>query len=82
MRIETLTLNPLGHSLIVCCLRRNWMSDLLEYRILFCSFVVLCRSLVRSKFFPELESRTPEDPPVEIKDPLPEKLRNSVVMHS
>lgn len=34
---------------------------------------------MRSKFFPELESRTPEDPPVEIKDPLPEKLRNSVV---
>lgn len=29
--------------------------------------------------FPELENRTPEDPPVEIKDPLPEKLRNSVV---
>lgn len=37
------------------------------------------RSLVRSKFFPELESRTPEEPPLEIKDPLPEKLRNSVV---
>lgn len=37
------------------------------------------RSLVRSKLFPELENRTPEEPPVEIKDPLPEKLRNSVV---
>lgn len=37
---------------------------------------------MRSKFFPELESRTPEDPPVEIKDPLPEKLRNSVVRQS
>lgn len=37
------------------------------------------RSLVRSKLFPELESRTPEEPPEEIKDPLPEKLRNSVV---
>lgn len=37
------------------------------------------RSLVRSKIFPELENRTPEEPPVEIKDPLPEKLRNSVV---
>ncbi|XP_016377015.1 pecanex-like protein 1 isoform X1 [Sinocyclocheilus rhinocerous] len=41
-------------------------------------------SLVRSKFFPELESRTPEEPPLEIKDPLPEKLRNSVkeTLHS
>ncbi|XP_041947591.1 pecanex-like protein 1 isoform X1 [Alosa sapidissima] len=41
-------------------------------------------SFVRSKFFPELESRTPEDPPVEIKDPLPDKLRNSVkeTLHS
>lgn len=37
------------------------------------------RSLVRSKIFPELENRTPEEPPVEIKDPLPEKLRNSLV---
>uniref|UniRef100_A0A3Q2CYI4 Pecanex-like protein n=1 Tax=Cyprinodon variegatus TaxID=28743 RepID=A0A3Q2CYI4_CYPVA len=41
-------------------------------------------SLVRSKLFPELENRTPEEPPVEIKDPLPEKLRNSVseTLHS
>ncbi|XP_056262587.1 pecanex-like protein 3 isoform X2 [Pseudoliparis swirei] len=41
-------------------------------------------SLVRSKLFPELENRTPEDPTVEIKDPLPEKLRNSVkeILHS
>uniref|UniRef100_A0AAR2L1Y1 Pecanex-like protein n=1 Tax=Pygocentrus nattereri TaxID=42514 RepID=A0AAR2L1Y1_PYGNA len=41
-------------------------------------------SLVRSKFFPELESRTPEEPPLEIKDPLPEKLCNSVkeILHS
>lgn len=37
------------------------------------------RSLVRSKLFLELENRTPEEPPVEIKDPLPEKLHNSVV---
>lgn len=43
-------------------------------------FLSTCfRSLVRSKLFPELENRTPEEPPVEIKDPLPEKLRNSVV---
>ncbi|XP_076024488.1 pecanex-like protein 3 isoform X2 [Genypterus blacodes] len=41
-------------------------------------------SLVRSKLFPELENRTPEEPPVEIKDPLPEKLRTSVreILHS
>nr|XP_055035164.1 pecanex-like protein 1 [Misgurnus anguillicaudatus] len=41
-------------------------------------------SLVRSKLFPELETRTPEEPPLEIKDPLPEKLRNSVkeTLHS
>ncbi|GAA6108832.1 pecanex-like protein 3 isoform X2 [Tachysurus ichikawai] len=41
-------------------------------------------SFVRSKFFPELESRSPEEPPLEIKDPLPEKLRNSVkeILHS
>uniref|UniRef100_A0A7N6AD17 Pecanex-like protein n=1 Tax=Anabas testudineus TaxID=64144 RepID=A0A7N6AD17_ANATE len=41
-------------------------------------------SLVRSKLLPELENRTPEEPPLEIKDPLPEKLRNSVkeILHS
>uniref|UniRef100_A0A3P9CRU8 Pecanex-like protein n=1 Tax=Maylandia zebra TaxID=106582 RepID=A0A3P9CRU8_9CICH len=41
-------------------------------------------SLVRSKLFPELENRNPEEPPVEIKDPLPDKLRNSVkeILHS
>ncbi|XP_077448331.1 pecanex-like protein 3 isoform X1 [Stigmatopora argus] len=41
-------------------------------------------ALVRSKLFPELENHIPEDPPVEIKDPLPEKLRNSVkeILHS
>uniref|UniRef100_A0A8C5CLD1 Pecanex-like protein n=1 Tax=Gadus morhua TaxID=8049 RepID=A0A8C5CLD1_GADMO len=41
-------------------------------------------SLVRSKIFPELENRAPEEPPVEIKDPLPEKLHNSVkeILHS
>ncbi|MGH0174278.1 UNVERIFIED_CONTAM: hypothetical protein FKN15_008586 [Acipenser sinensis] len=38
-------------------------------------------SLIRSKFFPELEIRNPEDPTVEIKDPLPEKLLNSVENH-
>ncbi|XP_061818437.1 pecanex-like protein 3 isoform X1 [Nerophis lumbriciformis] len=41
-------------------------------------------SLVRSKLFPELENRSPEEPPVEIKDPLPEKLRDSMkeILHS
>ncbi|XP_062309131.1 pecanex-like protein 3 isoform X2 [Osmerus eperlanus] len=41
-------------------------------------------SLIRSRFFPELDGRPPEDPPLEIKDPLPEKLRNSVkeTLHS
>ncbi|CAB1333124.1 unnamed protein product [Coregonus sp. 'balchen'] len=45
---------------------------------------IILWSLVRSKFFPELEGRTPEEPPLEIKDPLPEKLRNSVkeIFHS
>lgn len=48
---------------------------------LWCYFSLMScvRSLVRSKLFPELENRTPEEPPVEIKDPLPEKLHNSVV---
>ncbi|XP_028658919.1 pecanex-like protein 1 isoform X1 [Erpetoichthys calabaricus] len=41
-------------------------------------------SLIRTKFFPELINRSPEDPMIEIKDPLPEKLRNSVkeILHS
>ncbi|XP_045546064.1 pecanex-like protein 3 [Salmo salar] len=45
---------------------------------------IILWSLVRSKFFPELLGRTPEEPPLEIKDPLPEKLRNSVkeIFHS
>ncbi|XP_063999440.1 pecanex-like protein 1 isoform X7 [Pogoniulus pusillus] len=35
-------------------------------------------SLVQSKFFPNSEDKNPEDPLSEVKDPLPEKLRNSV----
>ncbi|XP_054986009.1 pecanex-like protein 1 isoform X4 [Sorex araneus] len=35
-------------------------------------------SLVQSKIFPETEDKNPEDPLSEVKDPLPEKLRNSV----
>ncbi|KAJ8276365.1 hypothetical protein COCON_G00081170 [Conger conger] len=41
-------------------------------------------SLIRSRFFPELDGRSPEEPPLEIKDPLPDKLRDSVreTLHS
>nr|XP_014349145.1 PREDICTED: pecanex-like protein 3 [Latimeria chalumnae] len=41
-------------------------------------------SLIRVKFFPETENRNPENPLLEIKDPLPEKLRNSLreILHS
>ncbi|KAM6464043.1 pecanex-like protein 1 isoform 6-T6 [Liasis olivaceus] len=35
-------------------------------------------SLVQSKIFPTSEDKNPEDPLSEVKDPLPEKLRNSV----
>ncbi|XP_073923769.1 pecanex-like protein 1 isoform X9 [Castor canadensis] len=35
-------------------------------------------SLVQSKIFPKMEEKNPEDPLSEVKDPLPEKLRNSV----
>ncbi|XP_063096937.1 pecanex-like protein 1 isoform X4 [Cavia porcellus] len=35
-------------------------------------------SLVQSKIFPKAEEKNPEDPLSEVKDPLPEKLRNSV----
>ncbi|XP_053457556.1 pecanex-like protein 1 isoform X4 [Nycticebus coucang] len=35
-------------------------------------------SLVQSKIFPQTEEKNPEDPLSEVKDPLPEKLRNSV----
>uniref|UniRef100_A0A8D0GDB4 Pecanex-like protein n=1 Tax=Sphenodon punctatus TaxID=8508 RepID=A0A8D0GDB4_SPHPU len=35
-------------------------------------------ALVQSKFFPNSDDKNPEDPLSEVKDPLPEKLRNSV----
>ncbi|MBN3311932.1 PCX1 protein, partial [Atractosteus spatula] len=35
-------------------------------------------SLVQSKIFPDLKDKNPEDPLSEVKDPLPDKLRNSV----
>lgn len=43
------------------------------------SFCLSSSSLVQSKFFPNSEDKNPEDPLSEVKDPLPEKLRNSVV---
>lgn len=46
--------------------------------VLFLPFFFLS-SLVQSKFFPNSEDKNPEDPLSEVKDPLPEKLRNSVV---
>lgn len=38
--------------------------------------------MVQSKIFPKTEEKNPEDPLSEVKDPLPEKLRNSVVSFS
>uniref|UniRef100_UPI00398F0DFE pecanex-like protein 1 isoform X4 n=1 Tax=Pristiophorus japonicus TaxID=55135 RepID=UPI00398F0DFE len=35
-------------------------------------------SLVRSKIFPNTDDKNPEDPLAEVKDPLPEKLKQSV----
>lgn len=34
---------------------------------------------MQSKIFPKTEEKNPEDPLSEVKDPLPEKLRNSIV---
>nr|XP_006131680.1 pecanex-like protein 3 isoform X1 [Pelodiscus sinensis] len=41
-------------------------------------------SLIRTKLFPEFENRNVENPPAEIRDPLPEKLRSSLreILHS
>uniref|UniRef100_A0A674IIQ7 Pecanex-like protein n=1 Tax=Terrapene triunguis TaxID=2587831 RepID=A0A674IIQ7_9SAUR len=41
-------------------------------------------SLIRTKLFPEFENRNVENAPAEIRDPLPEKLRNSLreILHS
>lgn len=62
------------------CVDFNVTRQLFVEMVSFCMFcTAYIRSLVRSKLFPELENRIPEEPPVEIKDPLPEKLRNSVV---
>lgn len=58
---------------------RFYLSVVFLVTLSFMLFTHNIRSLVRSKLFPELENRNPEEPPVEIKDPLPDKLRNSVV---
>lgn len=42
-------------------------------------FVLFYSSLIRSKLLPTLKDKNPEDPLSEVKDPLPEKLRASVV---
>lgn len=34
---------------------------------------------MQSKIFPKTEEKNPEDPLSDVKDPLPEKLSNSVV---
>lgn len=66
-----LTFEDVSYTSAFCCRSHG--------SFLYVFFTTYIRSLVRSKLFPELENRTPEEPPVEIKDPLPEKLRNSVV---
>lgn len=38
-------------------------------------------SLIQSKVLPNIKDKNPEDPLSEVQDPLPEKLRASVVSH-
>lgn len=38
-------------------------------------------SLIQSKVLPNIKDKNPEDPQSEVQDPLPEKLRASVVSH-
>lgn len=40
---------------------------------------LLHSSLIQSKILPNLKDKNPEDPLSEVQDPLPEKLRASVV---
>lgn len=42
-------------------------------------FSLIYSSLVQSKILPNLRDKNPEDPLSEVQDPLPEKLRSSVV---
>lgn len=44
-----------------------------------CIVLCVCSALVQSKVFPNIKEKNPEDPLAEVQDPLPEKLRNSVV---
>lgn len=55
--------------------RKNWNKEL----PLYCCSFWNCRSLVRSKLFPNTDDKNPEDPRADVKDPLPEKLKESVV---
>lgn len=41
--------------------------------------LLLYSSLIQSKILPNLRDKNPEDPLSEVQDPLPEKLRASVV---
>uniref|UniRef100_A0A2K5R7N9 Pecanex-like protein n=1 Tax=Cebus imitator TaxID=2715852 RepID=A0A2K5R7N9_CEBIM len=49
-----------------------------NYICIFFSSFLTQSSLVQSRIFPKMEEKNPEDPLAEVKDPLPEKLRNSV----
>lgn len=40
---------------------------------------LLYSSLIQSKILPNIKDKNPEDPLAEVLDPLPEKLRGSVV---
>lgn len=41
--------------------------------------LLLYSSLIQSKILPNIRDKNPEDPLSEVQDPLPEKLRASVV---
>lgn len=43
------------------------------------SFLFPRSSLIQSKVLPNIKDKNPEDPLSEVQDPLPEKLRASVV---
>lgn len=49
-----------------------------NFNFVFC----MCSSLVQSKVFPNVKEKNPEDPLSEVQDPLPEKLRSSVVSNT
>lgn len=43
------------------------------------AFLLPRSSLIQSKVLPNIKDKNPEDPLSEVQDPLPEKLRASVV---